>query len=73
MVKPHMVKKCASPGTVHCRSLLLTGDLDDLGLGDLSQTLPTTWRRLTRTNEFGEPVEASTGDGEEDDRDRRDQ
>ncbi len=21
MVKPHMVKKCASPGTVHCRSL----------------------------------------------------
>ena len=33
MVKPHMVKKWASPGTVHCRSLRWPGHLGDLGLG----------------------------------------
>jgi len=39
-VNPHMVKKCASPGTVPLQELLLTGDFDDLGLADLAQPLP---------------------------------
>ena len=47
----------------------LARDLDDFGVGDLAQSLPTSWRRLTRANEPRHPIEAPARDGEEDDRD----
>ncbi len=68
-VKPHMVKKCARPGTVQLQQLALTRDLDEFGVGDLANSLPTPRRGLARANQPREPEEAAARDGKTDHRD----
>ena len=67
MVKPHMVKKWAKPGTVHCRSLRwpATSTVSASTLGRDAAPGPVGVL-LPRTDELGQPVEAEPGDPEAD-------
>ena len=52
MVKPHMVKKWAMPGTVHWRSFFWPGHLDQLRLQTCGDVLgPARHRRLAGGDE----------------------
>ncbi len=70
IVKPHMVKKWAVPGTVHLRSLRwpATSVTSASARGTDASPGPVG-RRLAGTDEARQPVEAAAGDDDGDDRD----
>ena len=69
MVKPHIVKKWRQSGHRPLQELLLTRDLEHLGLADLAEPVPATRGRLAAADEARQPVEAAPGEREADDRD----
>ena len=69
MVKPHMVKKWARPGTVHCRSLRWPAT-SVTSASALGRAPPgPVGGRLPRPDELGQPMKPPAGDAKADHRD----
>ncbi len=68
IVKPHIVKKWASPGTVHLSNFRWPATSVNLGVAHLGEALPATRGGGAGANEAREPVEAASRDREEHER-----